>query len=153
MADTRVQSEVEDWVREHWLPTQYGQRFHRERVRLSSGGVFDFDGVGEDHKIVVSISTSQGYTASRKLGGGKLHKLRADVLFLLLTEAEHRVMCLTERDMFEICQKERTAGRIPQEIEFVHALLPKDLDARLRRARETASREVSPPPQGSKPPA
>lgn len=150
MADTRVQSEVEDWVREQWLPTQYRQRFHRERVKLSSGGVFDFDAVSDDRKIVVSISTSTGHTASGKFGVGKLHKLRADILFLVLVDAEHRVMCLTERDMLELCQKERAAGRIPQSIEFVHAPLPQDLDARLRGARETASREVSPPLQRDK---
>ena len=47
MADTRVQLEVEDWVRRNWMPEQYGIRFSRERLRLRSGGVFDFDAVSE----------------------------------------------------------------------------------------------------------
>jgi hypothetical protein len=43
MADTRVQLEVEDWVRREWMTTHFGERFSRERVPLSSGGVFDAD--------------------------------------------------------------------------------------------------------------
>jgi hypothetical protein len=40
MADTRMQLEVEDWVRREWMPGKFGQPFFRERVRLSPGGVF-----------------------------------------------------------------------------------------------------------------
>ena len=61
MADTRVQLEVEEWVRLN--------RLHRERVRLTSGGVFDFDAVSEDQKIVATTSTG-------KLAVGKLVKRR-----------------------------------------------------------------------------
>lgn len=52
MADTRVQLDVEDWLRRNWMPTQYGTSFFRERLRLRSGGVFDFDAVSADHSIV-----------------------------------------------------------------------------------------------------
>ena len=58
MADTRVQLEVEDWVRENWMKEKYGQQFHRKRVKLVSGGVFDFDAVSEDKTIGACISTS-----------------------------------------------------------------------------------------------
>jgi hypothetical protein len=51
MADTRIQLEVEDWVRRDWMPTQDGAKFSRERLRLRSGGVFDFDAVNEDQSI------------------------------------------------------------------------------------------------------
>jgi hypothetical protein len=40
MADTRVQLEVEDWVREHWMQQQFGQNFYRNRLKLSSGGFY-----------------------------------------------------------------------------------------------------------------
>ncbi len=144
MADTRVQTEVEDWVREQWMPNELGQRFHRERVRLSSGGVFDFDAVSDDRKIVASISTSGGRTSSGKLGVGKLHKLRSDMLFLLMAEGERKVLCLTERDMLEVCQKEANGGRVPKGIEIIYATVPAELDKRLKAAREVASREVRP---------
>lgn len=65
MADTRIQLEVEDWVRRNWMPTQYGSKFSRERLPLRSGGVFDFDAVSEDRSIVGTISTSGARTSER----------------------------------------------------------------------------------------
>ena len=56
MADTRVQLEVEDWVRKQWMPSEFGQRFSRERVRLDSGGMFDFDAVSADESTVATNS-------------------------------------------------------------------------------------------------
>ena len=72
MADTRVQAEVEDWVRKHWMPRTFGVLFYRERVELTSGGVFDFDAVSSDRSIVASISTSGATTSSGKRAVGKL---------------------------------------------------------------------------------
>jgi hypothetical protein len=66
-----MQLEVEDWVRRNWMPTQYGAKFSRARLRLRSGGVFDFDAVSEDHSIMASISTSG---ASGNQGSGKILK-------------------------------------------------------------------------------
>jgi hypothetical protein len=144
VADSRVQLEVEDWIRDTPLRTTFGQRFHRERVRLSSGGLFDFDGVSDDRKVVVSVSTSGASTATGKLAVGKLTKIRADVLFLLLAEAEHRVLCLSEQDMFQLCQKEMRAGRLPKEVQVLRVELPSELDQRLKAARKAASDEVRP---------
>lgn len=88
MADTRVQLEVEDWVRREWMPRQFGQRFSRERVSLSPGGVFDFDAVGEDGRVVATISTSGAKTSGGKNAVGKMLKVRSDIYFLLLAKAE-----------------------------------------------------------------
>jgi len=149
MADTRVQLEVEDWVRRNWMPRQFGQKFYRERARLSSGGVFDFDAVSEDGKIVATISTSGARTATGKLAVGKLLKIRSDMFFLLLAKAERRLVVLTEPDMLELCQKEKERGRVPDSIEFYLADIPEELRERLRTARKKASREVSPGPRGA----
>ena len=144
MADTRVQLEVEDWVRRKWMPSQFGQRFGRERVPLTSGGVFDFDAVSEDDTIVATISTSGARTASGKLGVGKLLKIRSDMYFLMLAKAQRRIVVLTELDMYERLMEERRSGRVPPEIEFVRLSLPDDLAVKLKEARMIASREVSP---------
>ena len=58
MADTRIQLEVEDWVRRNWLAARYGEAFSRERMKLVTGGVFDFDAVSQDGGTVACISTS-----------------------------------------------------------------------------------------------
>lgn len=141
MADTRIQLEVEDWVRRNWMPTQYGTRFSRERLRLTSGGVFDFDAVSDDHSIVATISTSGARTSTGKYAVGKMLKLRSDMLFLTLVEAERRIIVLTEQDMCDQCGKEAAAGRVPKDIEFVCALIPEDLRVRLVGSRLKASTE------------
>jgi len=143
MADTRIQLEVEDWVRRNWLATHFGTKFSRERMPLRSGGVFDFDAVSDDHSIVATISTSGSRTAGGKHAVGKILKLRSDMLFLTMVEAKRRVIVLTEPDMYQQCKKESEGGRVPPEIEFVCAEIPEPLRARLVAARSVASDEVS----------
>ncbi|OAI44452.1 hypothetical protein AYO42_04705 [Rhizomicrobium sp. SCGC AG-212-E05] len=145
MADTRVQLEVEDWVRENWMQTQFSQNFHRKRLKLSSGGVFDFDAVSSDGAIAASISTSASTTSGGKHGTGKLMKLRSDMLFLLMAEQPtKRLMILTEVSMYATCLKEIDGGRVPSGIEFFLAKIPVELESRLVQSREKASKEVSP---------
>lgn len=144
MADTRIQLEVEGWVRKHWMPTQYGKKFRRERLKLRSGGMFEFDAVCEDDKIVATISTSGSLTSGGKHGVGKMMKLRSDMLFLLLTKAERRIIVLTEKDMYDRCIAEHQGGRVPPEIEFALAVIPDELRGKLKVAREESSREVRP---------
>jgi len=144
MADTRVQLEVEDWVRVHWMRSEFGIEFHRERLPLAPGGVFDFDAVSVDRKIAATISTSGATTATGKSAVGKMLKIRSDMLFLLLTKVERRLVVLTERDMYDRCLKEREGGRVPKEIEFFCVEIPPELQQRLKKARSASSMEVSP---------
>jgi hypothetical protein len=65
------------------------------------------------------------------------------MLFLTMVEAKRRVIILTERDMCDQCEKELAGGRVPPEIEFVCAVIPDDLRARLIAARLKASGEGS----------
>src|SRR5579871_5544396 len=143
MANTNVQLEVEDWVRRNWMTARFGVRFSRERLRLRSGGVFDFDAVSEDRSIVATISTSGSKTAGGKNAVGKLLKLRSDMLFLTMVEAEKRLIVLTEPDMLKQCQKEADGGRVPPEITFLCAAIPEALRQRLIAARGKCSEEVS----------
>jgi hypothetical protein len=46
--------------------------------------------------------------------------------------------------MVDLCKKESAGGRVPKSIEFVHAVIPEDVAAKLRYARGAASREVAP---------
>ncbi|MFN8434321.1 MAG: hypothetical protein U0V18_09880 [Anaerolineales bacterium] len=144
MADTRVQLEVEDWVRREWLPSKFEQVFRRERLRLNSGGVFDFDAVSSDNTIVANISTSSGITSGGKNPSGKIQKLRADMLFLLMVETDSRLIVLTEKSMYDLCLKEKSNGRVPHGIEFVLVELPEALSKSLHDAKSIASKEVAP---------
>jgi len=145
MADTRVQLEVEDWVRREWMPNYFGKRFRHERLSLSSGGVFDFDAVSDDDSMVATISTGGAKTSSGKQAVGKLLKIRSGMFFLLLAaKAQRRVVVLTEPDMLELCKKEVEGGRVPASIEFVLAEIPAHLIDKLKKARAVSSKEVSP---------
>ncbi len=68
-------------------------------ARLSSGGVFEFDAVSLNGKIIANISTSRGTNVSGKRAVGKTHKIRSDMFFLLLVPADDLSVILTERDM------------------------------------------------------
>lgn len=144
MADTRCQAECEDWVRQEWMPEQFGQEFRRDRVKLTSGGVYAFDAVSADGRILGTISTSSAKTSGGKLAVGKLMKLRSDMLFLMLAEPKSALVILTERDMYDWCEKEKATGRTPPSIQFRHAPLPADLAAKLKLAKKVSSDEVSP---------
>lgn len=141
VADTRIQLEVEDWVRRNWMASHFGIKFSRERMLLRSGGVSDFDAVSEDHSIVATISTSGSKTSAGKYAVGKMLKLRSDMLFLTMVEAKRRVIVLTERDMCDQCEHEAEGGRVPPEIEFACAIIPDELRLRLVEARRRASEE------------
>lgn len=147
MADTRAQLDAEEWIRKEWMPVEFGRIFYPERFRLSTGGVFDFDAVSEDKSIIALISTSGASTASGKNGVGKLFKIRSDVLFLILAEADRKLIILTEKDMLDRCLQERNSGMLPHNIEFHLAEIPEELKARLKKARAKASSEVSPSQQ------
>ena len=144
MADTRVQLEVEDWVRRNWMPMTFGKQFRRERIRLRSGGMFDFDAVCDDDQIIATISTSSSLTSGGKHGVGKMMKLRSDMLFLIMAEATRRIVVLTEHDMYDRCLGEKNSGRVPPEIEFALAEIPDELRTRLKSAKAKSSLEVSP---------
>ena len=144
MADTRVQALVEDWVRGEWMPERYGQRFSREPIALSAGGIFRFDAVSADGTILATISTSGSKTVSGKHAVGKMLKVRSDIYFLLLATADRKLVLLAERDMYERWLSEVDKGRVPNCVQFVHVKLPEDLDWKLKESRLAASREVTP---------
>ncbi len=123
---------------------ELGQAFHRKRMKLSCGGVFDFDAVSADGTVAATISTSGATTATGKVAVGKLLKIRSDMYFLLLAQVNRRLVILTEQDMFELCNKEAAGGRVPASIEFLLAPIPEELTTKLQEARSAASREVSP---------
>jgi hypothetical protein len=123
---------------------RFRQNFYRNRLKLSSGGFFDFDAVSEDKSIATCISTSGGKTSSGKAAVGKLLKIRSDMLFLHLAAGlTQKLLILTEPDMHHVCLKEKSGGRAPLDIEFHHAPIPVELRDRLLIARAAASREVT----------
>ena len=144
MANTNVQRKVEDWVRKEWMKKFYGKNFYRDRIKLSSGGVFEFDAVSQDGDIIASISTSSAITATGRRAAGPLHKIRADILFLIMTSIERKIIIFTEQNLYDVFMKEIKEGRVPRNIEFELVKIPNDMSMELKDARNIASKEVSP---------
>jgi hypothetical protein len=145
MANTEIQHKVENWVRVNFLGRKYNCSFIEKNVPLIWGGVFKFDAVSENGKIVASISTSGAYTASGKPGIGKRHKLLADTLFLLNVKDVAKIMLIfTEKNMRDQFEEERKRGRFPHNIDLIVVDLPVQLRASLMESRQKASQEVAP---------
>jgi hypothetical protein len=120
---------------------EFGENFYRERVKLTSGGIFDFDAVNADRSVVATISTSSARTSSGKYATGAVMKLRSDMLFLMLAAPKRAVLILTERAMYDLCMKESSVGRVPPEIQFFHAALPEELACKLVQAKRRGTDE------------
>ncbi|HEX8694696.1 MAG TPA: hypothetical protein VF746_19885 [Longimicrobium sp.] len=144
MADTTYQRDIERWVRDVWLTAKFAQSFDRRDVPLGDCGKYRFAAVSEDREIIALISTSESKMASGKRGVGKMLRIRAGVLFLIMARAHQRLVLLTERDMYEACLREKDRCRFPDNVEFHHVPLPPDLVEQLNRGRRRSSDEVRP---------
>ena len=146
MADVSVLTyEIEPWIRNKWLPKQSGfkgMKFASCKLPLSTGGEFEFDAVDEARRVAVSISASNAKTASGKEKTGAIHKIRADMFFLLLADVEQRVVVFTDKALFERFEDDRVGRkRVPECIRFMHAPLPPDLQQKVERVRRDSSKE------------
>ena len=145
MASATIPSEVETWIREEWLPQRFRRSFTKKKVRLESGGEFEFDAVSDDDVVVANISTSSLKTASGNVGAGKIHKVRSDIYFLLLAPCAKKLMLLTDREMHEAWLKQIDYGRVPDSIQIRCVEIPNLLREKLKAAQKNASAEVTPP--------
>ncbi|MCX6142256.1 MAG: hypothetical protein NTZ35_03460 [Ignavibacteriales bacterium] len=146
MAETNAQTEVEQWIREKYLPKKYGQSFRQKNLDLQSRTQFKFDAVSDDSEIVAMISTSAGFTSSGKVATDELMKVRSDALRFLMLEAkpQKRLMIFTDQSMIDLVKDEKKKGRFPSELEILKVKLPADLAARVGESQRIASEEVSP---------
>lgn len=146
MADSSALSrDIEPWVRDKWLPKQpgfRGMKFTRCKLRLDSGGEFEFDAVDASRRVAVCISTSNAKTASGKEKTGAIHKIRSDMFFLLLAEVDQRVVVFTDKTLFDRFEDERVRRmRVPKGVRFMHAQLPSHLQGEVEKVRRVSSKE------------
>jgi hypothetical protein len=135
------------------LPKFFCQKFSPKKVKLKWGGYFAYDGVSEDGRIVVCVSTSEGVTTTGKYANAKVMKLAKDVLMMLFTpSAKIRVLALTEKSMVDAVRKMQVAGRFPPEsaIRVVHTPVPKKLRTELEKVRARARADLVPKRRNTK---
>ena len=98
--------------------------------------MFEFDAVSDDGTVIANISTTGYKDSGPKTGVGKMQQIRSDAFFLLLANAEKKVIVFAEADMHEVWQKEQIAGRMPADIRLIRADLPDALRRRLDAAKK-----------------
>ena len=126
MADSSIaKKDVENWIRNEFLPKKYHQSFSKQKLGVQSGGEFECDAVSEDGKIVCFISTSVSTATGENPGLGpaeelrdatKLHKIR-EVAFWAVSlseKPESIVFACTDKSTVELIKKEQALGRFPK---------------------------------------
>ena len=125
------------------LSQKFGVPFRPLALKLSTGGMHEFDAVSEDRRIVASIKTAGGRTASGRFPVGKIKSTEAELYYLALVPAEVRLLVLTSREFYAM-MKRRLEGRLAPGISLELVLLPSEMEEEVRRIRRVASREVAP---------
>ena len=133
MSSSASDRDAEAWVRDTFLAKRYKQGFGKKKAKLTPGGKFEFAAVSDDGSIVANISTS-GYDAA-----GNMQKVRSDAFFVLLADAQKKLLVFTEPDMHEAWQKEQVNGRLPSDIQLVKA----ELTPALRRRLDASKRDAA----------
>ena len=128
MTDSSIAAKnIENWIRNEFLPKKYRQAFAKRKLGVQSGGEYECDAVSEDGKIVCFMSTSVSTTTVDNPGLGpaeklrdtaKLHKIR-EVAFWAMSlneKPEIIVFACTDKSMVELIKKEQALGRFPKHV-------------------------------------
>jgi len=126
MSSKLFQREFEKWVVDSWLPKIYGVPFRKQKLIMQNRGVFVFDAVSEDMKIIGNINTTEIYTLGGKpyITSKNKDSLRSDCLMLALRSAEVKLIIFRDTYMHSFALNEQSEGRLPLDIKFCLAELP-----------------------------
>lgn len=143
MANTvYYKTHVEPYVRRQ-LEQLHGRRFSSKVCLLSTGGTHEFDAVSDDGTIVASIKSLSGKTATGKNPAGKIYACYAELYFLTLVDAAHRMLVLTTPDFHEIFTR-NLRGRLHPGITVELIVVSPEIQSEIDRIKGLASEEVSP---------
>jgi hypothetical protein len=127
MADSTIATkDVENWIRNEFLPKKYHQAFAKRKLGVQSGAQMEFDAVSEDGNIVCIISTSPAKKADGLVDTDVLAKIREKILWTisLNEKPETIVLVYTDKSMGELLKKEKEHGRFPKHIKTFFVELP-----------------------------
>ncbi len=144
MKQPDVVSEIENWIRDVYLPKQYSQSFKQKSLPLQSRGQSSFAAVSEDGEIVASICTKKAYIALRKVDKEALMKVQSDALKILWLEntPAKRFMLFIDPDMIRLIKEEKKKGHFPKELELIRVKLPAALEAKLLESQRPPAPQV-----------
>ena len=131
MADSSIATkDVENWIRNEFLPKKYHQAFSKQKLGVQSGGEFECDAVSEDGKIVCFISTSSSKTADGRADADALGKIRDKAFWAgsLSEKPQEIVFAFTDKSMVELIKQEKENGRFPKHIKTLLVKLPAKIE-------------------------
>ena len=118
------------------------KNFRKQKLRLSSGGEFEFDAVDGGGKAAVCISTSKGLTHRGSVQSGTLSKIYKDMYFLLMAEnINHRVVVFSEKSAYDVFCKQQKKKRVHPKIALLHVPLSNETQTQIEGANKEASTE------------
>ena len=117
------------------------KNFRKQKLRLSSGGEFEFDAVDGDGKAAVCISTTKGLTHRGNAQSGTKRKIQADVNYLSQTDVDYRVLVFSEKSAHAVFCKEQNKGRISSDIAILHVPLSSEMQKQIDDANKESSIE------------
>ena len=149
MADTsNFKKIIEPWFRDEYLPQYYpGAMITQDKLPLVWGGEFEYDAVVYRNGEIIAVyllSCSEYKTKQGKGGAGKFHKIKSDVLMMLGTSCQTKIMAFLGRTMFEQFDKQQKGGRLPPEIQHELIIPPEKIQNIIFGIRNKASSEVTP---------
>jgi hypothetical protein len=142
MADTNIiRAKVEPFVCD-WLRRKFGVSFSREKLLLKEcESNHQFDAVSEDRRIVACIRSASGNTSGQNSPSGKLAGAFKDLYYLLLVEADIKVLVLTDSEFHEYFERGQRKN-IPSSIQVLHCALPAEIEQSVRAMRKSATEEI-----------
>jgi hypothetical protein len=145
MAILKPEAEAEEWIRDVYLPKEFGQSFRQKSLLLQSRGEAKFAAVSDDREVVAAICVSRGYASDGKVDTEALMKVRSDALKILWLDSTpaKRFMLFTDPDMISVVKEEKKKGHFPKEMEIVRVKLPAAIQTRLDESRKSENGEDS----------
>ena len=121
--------DVENWIRNEFLPKKYHQAFAKRKLGVQSGGEFECDAVSEDGTIVCFISISTSKTTDGKPETDVLAKVRSNAFWAgsLSEKMQEIVFAFTDKSMIELIKQEKENGRFPKHIKTLLVKLPAEV--------------------------
>lgn len=119
----------------------------QEKIPLIWGGEFEYDAVVRKNGKLVAVyclSCSEYRTEGGKAGTGKYRKIQSDILMMLGTECEKKVLVFTGPTMKSQVDKQKEVGRLPPEIETLSYKLSSKLSSLVQSVSADCVREVTP---------
>ena len=139
MADSTIAiKDIENWIRNEFLPKKNHQAFAKRKLGVQSGGEFECDAVSEDGETICFISTS-----SRKTDTDVIAKIRDNAFWAgsLSEKPQEIIFAFTDKSMIELIKQEKENGRFPKHIKTLLVKLPAELEKKLAEMKKRATEE------------